>query len=155
MLFAGHLIAQDDSRKELNELINEWHKAASEANYETYFGILAEDGVFIGTDASENWQNEDFKVFSKPYFDRGKAWSFTTIERNIYVDKSGNFAWFDELLDTQMEICRGSGVLTKENGKWRIKHYVLSITIPNEDVDQVSEMKREKDSLFILNKKLR
>lgn len=155
MLFAGQLIAQEDSRKELNELINEWHKAASEANYETYFGILAEDGVFIGTDASENWQNEDFRAFSKPYFDRGKAWSFTTIERNIYVDKSGNFAWFDELLDTQMEICRGSGVLTKENGKWRIKHYVLSITIPNEDVDQVSEMKREKDSLFILNKKLR
>ncbi|UCD61590.1 MAG: nuclear transport factor 2 family protein [Flavobacteriaceae bacterium] len=155
MLFAGQLIAQEDSRKELNELINEWHKAASEANYETYFGILAEDGVFIGTDASENWQNEDFRAFSKPYFDRGKAWSFKTIERNIYVDKSGNLAWFDELLDTRMEICRGSGVLSKENGKWRIKHYVLSITIPNEDVDRVSEMKKEKDSLFIQNKKLR
>lgn len=155
MLFAGQLIAQEDSRKELNELINEWHKAASEANYETYFGILAEDGVFIGTDASENWQNEDFRAFSKPYFDRGKAWSFKTIERNIYVDKSGNLAWFDELLDTRMEICRGSGVLSKENGKWRIKHYVLSITIPNEDVDRVSELKKEKDSLFIQNKKLR
>lgn len=155
MLFAGHLIAQEDNRKELNELINEWHKAASEADYETYFGILAEDGVFIGTDASENWQNEDFRAFSKPYFDRGKAWSFTTIERNIYVDKSGNFGWFDELLDTRMEICRGSGVLSKENGKWRIKHYVLSITIPNEDVDQVSELKKEKDSLFMLNKKHR
>lgn len=149
------MIAQEDGPKELNELIDEWHKAASEADYATYFGILAEDGVFIGTDASENWQNEDFRAFSKPYFDRGKAWSFTTIERNIYVDESGNFAWFDELLDTRMEICRGSGVLTKENGKWRIKHYVLSITIPNEDVDQVIEMKKEKDSLFILNKKLR
>lgn len=155
MLFAGRLIAQEDNQKELNELINEWHKAASEADYETYFGILAEDGVFIGTDASENWQNEDFRAFSKPYFDRGKAWSFTTIERNIYVDISGNFAWFDELLDTRMEICRGSGVLSKENGKWRIKHYVLSITIPNEDVDQVITLKKEKDSLFMSNKKLR
>ncbi len=155
ILFTGHLIAQEDNQEELNELINEWHKAASEADYGTYFGILADDGVFIGTDASENWQNEDFRAFSKPYFDRGKAWSFTTIERNIYVDKSGNFAWFDELLDTRMEICRGSGVLSKENGKWRIKHYVLSITIPNEDVDQVSTLKKEKDSLFMLNKKLR
>lgn len=155
LLFAGNLIAQEDNQKALNELINEWHKAASEADYETYFGILADDGVFIGTDASENWQNEDFRAFSKPYFDRGKAWSFTTIERNIYVDKSGNFAWFDELLDTRMEICRGSGVLSKENGKWKIKHYVLSITIPNEDVDQVSALKKEKDSLFMLNKKLR
>ncbi len=155
ILFNGHLIAQEDNRKELNDLINEWHKAASEADYETYFGILADDGVFIGTDASENWQNEDFRAFSKPYFDRGKAWSFTTIERNIYVDKSGNFGWFDELLDTRMEICRGSGVLSKENGKWRIKHYVLSITIPNEDVDRVSELKKENDSLFMLSKKLR
>jgi ketosteroid isomerase-like protein len=155
ILFTGHLTAQEDNRKELNELINEWHKAASEADYETYFEILADDGVFIGTDASENWQNEDFRAFSKPYFDRGKAWSFTAIERNIYVDKSGNFGWFDELLDTRMEICRGSGVLSKENGKWRIKHYVLSITIPNEDVDRVSELKKEKDSLFMLNKKLR
>ena len=155
ILFTGHLIAQEDNRKELNELINEWHTAASEADYETYFGILADDAVFIGTDASENWQNEDFRAFSKPYFDRGKAWSFTTIERNIYVDKSGNFGWFDELLDTRMEICRGSGVLSKENGKWRIKHYVLSITIPNEDVDRVSELKKENDSLFMLSKKLR
>ncbi|MGB5229589.1 MAG: nuclear transport factor 2 family protein [Eudoraea sp.] len=155
MLCAGQLIAQGDDRKVVNELINKWHKAASEADFETYFGILADDGVFIGTDASENWQNDDFRAFSKPYFDRGKAWSFTNIERNIYIDESENFAWFDELLDTRMEICRGSGVLQKEDGKWRIKHYVLSITIPNEDVDHISELKKEKDSLFILNKKSR
>lgn len=155
MLCAGQLIAQQDDRKGVDELINKWHKAASEADFETYFKILADDGVFIGTDASENWQNDDFRAFSKPYFDRGKAWSFTTIERNIYISESGNFAWFDELLDTRMEICRGSGVLQKEDGKWRIKHYVLSITIPNEDVDHVSELKKEKDSLFMLNRKLR
>jgi ketosteroid isomerase-like protein len=155
MLCAGQLIAQEGDKKEINDLINTWHKAAAEADFETYFGILADDGVFIGTDASENWQNDDFRAFSKPYFDRGKAWSFTTIERNIYINNSGNFAWFDELLDTRMEICRGSGVLSKEDGKWRIKHYVLSITIPNEDVDVVSAIKKEKDSLFMLNKKLR
>ncbi len=155
MLCAGQMIAQEDNRKEINDLINKWHKAASEADFETYFAILADDGVFIGTDASENWQIDDFRAFSKPYFDRGKAWSFTTIERNIYINKARNFAWFDELLDTRMEICRGSGVLSKEDGKWRIKHYVLSITIPNEDVDHVSELKKEKDSLFLLNKKLR
>lgn len=146
-------MAQENSKQELDKLINNWHKAASEADFETYFGILADDGVFIGTDASENWQNDDFRAFSKPYFDKGKAWSFTTIERNIYVDESDNFAWFDELLDTRMEICRGSGVLQKEDGQWKIKHYVLSITIPNEQVDHVSELKKEKDSLFIVNKK--
>jgi hypothetical protein len=29
-------------------------------------------------------------------------------------------AWFDELLDTQMKICRGSGILVKENKQWKI-----------------------------------
>ena len=151
-------LSEDDKTKLISstdEFLSNWHIAAAEANYQNYFGKMDSISVFIGTDASENWQNEDFRAFSKPYFDRGKAWSFTTIERNIYVDKSGNFAWFDELLDTRMEICRGSGVLSKENGKWKIKHYVLSITIPNEDVDQVSALKKEKDSLFMLNKKLR
>lgn len=152
MLFACHLAAQENSKEHINSIIDKWHKAASEADYETYFGILADDGVFIGTDASENWQNEEFRTFSKPYFDKGKAWSFTAIERNIYIDESETMAWFDELLDTRMKICRGSGVLQKEDGKWRIKHYVLSIAIPNDDVDEVIELKKEKDSLFILAK---
>jgi hypothetical protein len=30
-----------------------------------------------------------------------------------------------------MKICRGSGVVVKIDGKWKIKHYVLSMTIPN------------------------
>jgi hypothetical protein len=30
-----------------------------------------------------------------------------------------------------MKICRGSG-LVKIDGKWKIKHYVLSMTVPNE-----------------------
>jgi hypothetical protein len=40
-------------------------------------------------------------------------------------------AWFDEL-STQMKICRGSGVLVKIGNDWKIKHYVLSMTVPNE-----------------------
>jgi hypothetical protein len=38
----------------------------------------------------------------------GKAWNFTVLERHIYFDQSKK-AWFDELLNTQMKICRGSG----------------------------------------------
>jgi hypothetical protein len=47
-----------------------------------------------------------------------KAWSFA-LERHIYFDKTGKTAWFDELLNTQMKICRGSGVLVKigQSGK--------------------------------------
>lgn len=134
--------------------LNAWHLAASNAAFDTYFSLMTSDGVFIGTDATENWQNKAFKSFSKPYFDTGKAWSFTPIERNIYVDKEQNTIWFDELLNTQMGICRGSGILKLEDGQWKIRHYVLSIAIPNEKTTQVTSLKKEWDSIFVqgLNK---
>jgi hypothetical protein len=88
-----------------------------------------------------NWDKKAFAAFSKPYFDRGKAWDFKSVERNIYFSKNGKTAWFDELLDTWMKGCRGSGVLEKEGKEWKIKHYVLSMTVPNEVTDQVLPLK--------------
>ena len=137
-----------DAKSNIELVLNNWHKAAAETEFDTYFDLMTKDGVFIGTDATENWQNQAFKDFSKPYFDAGKAWNFTPLERNIYVNEAGDFAWFDELLDTQMKICRGSGVLKKINGDWKIAHYVLSIAVPNEHVDALVLLKKEKDSLL-------
>jgi hypothetical protein len=93
---------------QVNDLLDSWHKAA-EAKFDTYFDKMTEDAVFIGTDATENWGKPAFQEFAKPYFDKGKAWNFTVLERHIYFDQSKKIAWFDELLNTQMKICRGSG----------------------------------------------
>ncbi|WP_452230759.1 MULTISPECIES: nuclear transport factor 2 family protein [unclassified Lacinutrix] len=144
-------ISSSEIKKEINTNLDAWHKAAAEANLDAYFNLMTKDGVFIGTDATENWQNEAFKAFSKPYFDKGKAWNFTAIERNIYISEDKNTAWFDELLDTQMKICRGSGVLKREDNTWKIAHYVLSITIPNDNVNEVVKIKKEWDSLYAKN----
>lgn len=135
--------------RQINKTIGKWHKAASEANFENYFGYMTKDAIFIGTDATENWTLPEFKKFSRPYFEAGKAWSFKTIDRNLYVHENLRAAWFDELLDTHMGICRGSGVLMKEDGKWKIHHYVLSITIPNENVDEITKIKKEFDDNLI------
>lgn len=132
-------------KQQINTVLDDWHSAASEANFDAYFSKMTDDSIFIGTDATENWDYEAFKAFSKPYFDKGKAWSFQALERNIFFNKAGDLAWFDELLDTQMELCRGSGVLVKTNNGWRIKHYVLSIAIPNENVEQVVKDKKAID----------
>ena len=131
--------------------LNDWHKAASEANFENYFSKMDSISVFIGTDTSENWTKNKFQDFSKPYFDDGKAWDFKTLERHIYTSKSGDFIWFDELLDTWMGICRGSGVIKLENDTLKIKHYVLSVTIPNEAIDDVIHLKKEKEVIFLKN----
>jgi len=141
----------DELKQQINSNLNTWHKAAAEANFTNYFELMTKDAVFIGTDATENWQIDDFKAFCKPYFDKGRAWNFTAIERNIYLSEDKIYAWFDELLDTQMKICRGSGIMRLENDKWKVAHYVLSITIPNENVSEVTQMKKEFDSLFTKN----
>lgn len=130
-----------DNKNEINLVINNWHKAASVANFNDYFSALTDDSIFIGTDATENWNKTEFEAFAKPYFEKGKAWNFTPIERHIYFSEDKKTAWFDELLDTQMKICRGSGVLVRINNTWKIKHYVLSMTIPNDNTNEVVKIK--------------
>ena len=139
-------------KKEINSIVNKWHIAASEAKYENYFNIMDSVSVFIGTDASENWNKTDFSKFSKPYFDKGKAWSFQPLERNVYLGKNLDFAWFDELLSTWMGTCRGSGVLERKENNWVLKHYVLSVTIPNDNINTVFNINKVKDSLFLTTK---
>ncbi|WP_026914705.1 nuclear transport factor 2 family protein [Christiangramia portivictoriae] len=136
-------------RERIDETLDSWHLAASNTEFDKYFGLMTSDAVFIGTDATENWTAEEFKKFARPYFDAGKAWNFTSLERYIYVHQNSKIAWFDELLDTQMGICRGSGVVAKENGTWKIHHYVLSIAVPNENVEELTSLKSEFDKNLI------
>jgi hypothetical protein len=145
LLLGSKLFSQntESDRKKINIILDSWHKAAANAEFDNYFSYMSSNGVFIGTDASENWQLDAFKTFSKPFFDKGKAWNFSSLKRNIYFDKSQNTAWFDELLETQMKICRGSGVLIREGKNWKIAHYVLSMTIPNDNTDEVVKIKEK------------
>lgn len=157
-LFLSSLIpaaAQSSAKENIDQLLNQWHDAAARADFDDYFSKMAEESVFIGTDPTENWHKPAFMKWSKPYFDKGKAWSFSTLERNIFLAEDCNLAWFDELLDTHMGICRGSGVVSKEDGEWKIKHYVLSIEIPNDNVSEVTALKKEFDQRLISELKAR
>lgn len=123
--------------------LDEWHASAGEANFDQYFDAMADDGIYVGTDEKEVWTKEEFKEFSRPFFEKGRAWDFTSIERNIYVSEDKQFMWFNETLDTWMGICRGSGVIKitgTEPNTYEIKHYVLSLTIPNEQMQDVIEL---------------
>ena len=126
---------------QINAMLDSWNEAAAQGDFNNYFNCLTEDAVFIGTDATEYWDKKSFMDWAKPYFDRRKAWDFKSLERNVYFDQGGNIAWFDELLNTQMKLCRGSGVLIKDGQDWKIQHYVLSMTIPNDYTDTVVKIK--------------
>ena len=124
----------------LNQKIDNWHNAASKANFDDYFNFISNDGIFIGTDLSERWTKTEFSNFSKPYFEKGKAWSFSAKERSIRLNKIKTIAWFDEVLDTWMGDCRSTGVLSINNEQWQLEHYQLSVTIDNELMPQFLEI---------------
>jgi ketosteroid isomerase-like protein len=149
-------LAQPSSKLNLAEeqiqiasMLDSLNLAAATADFETYFSFYAPDATFMGTDASEHWDKVSFMRWAKPFFDRKQAWNFKSIDRHIYVGKNGDIAWFDELLDTQMKLCRGSGVTVKILGKWKLQQYVLSTTIPNQHLSEVIAIKSAfEDSLI-------
>ena len=137
-------------KKNISKVLDDLNAFAAAADYKNYFDLYAEESTFIGTDATEVWNKKEFMVWSKPFFDKGKAWNFTSLKRNITFSKDGTYAWFDEILDTQMKICRGSGVLEKIGGKWKIRQYVLSTTVPNDVIDEVVKIKAPIEDGMIL-----
>ena len=114
-------------------ILTAFHEAASKADSALYFSLLADDAVYIGTDASERWTVEDFKAFAEPYFAKGRGWTYTATERNIDIAPGGTVAWFDEILwNESYGTCRGTGVLLLVEGDWRIAQYHLTFPIPND-----------------------
>ncbi|HYD90904.1 MAG TPA: nuclear transport factor 2 family protein, partial [Flavobacterium sp.] len=127
----------------IDSLMNSWHQAAARGDEEAFFGAMTEDGVYIGTDATERWTRDELKSWSARFFERDTAWSFIPVSRNIHIGDDGKTAWLDELLDTWMGTCRSTAILTHEEGRWAIKYYHLSIAVPNEKVDGYLELIKE------------
>lgn len=132
----------EKNRAAVEQVLNDWHRAAAEANFEAYFGLMGEESVFIGTAPGERWDKKQFMEFSKPHFDRGKAWNFKSVSRHISFSDDGKTAWFDEVLDTWMKDCSGSGVLKKVKGKWLIVLYDLHVLVENEKMDAFLELRK-------------
>lgn len=123
----------------VENVLNHWHEASATADADAFFGAMTEDGIYLGTDASERWLRDELREWSKFAFERDTAWAFTASKREIYFSNNQKTAWFEEMLDTQMGTCRGSGVLVKKDGVWKIKHYDLAIMVPN---DLVKDFKK-------------
>lgn len=131
-----------DAEEQISEVLDDWHDAAATAEEERYFSHFAPFGVFLGTDASERWSVDQFREYAHQYFERGRAWSFTVSRRAVIVVPGSAIAWFDENLESEnLGPLRGSGVMVRDDdGQWRIAHYVLSFTIPNDRVRELRDL---------------
>lgn len=133
----------NSSKKMIDSLIDKWHLDASETNFDNYFSFMSPDFVFLGTDPKERWTKKEFAAYCKPHFDSGRAWTFKRNWRNLYFNEAEDTAWFEESLDTQMDECRGSGVLIKVKGEWKITYYNLTVLIENEKMEKFLELRRK------------
>jgi hypothetical protein len=150
---ATHVTTVEASRSNehaVAAMIDDWHDAAAKADESRYFGHLASDSIFLGTDASERWTKAAFAAYAHPHFAKGKAWSFHSVRRAIVFDGDGSIAHFDEDLATEkLGPARGSGVVALRNSVWVIVQYNLALTVPNgrfpETHDAVSATLLESD----------
>lgn len=135
--------AQMSQESSVSAVLDSLHAMASEANFEKYFGLYTGDAIFLGTDATERWTITEFKEYARPHFDRGSGWTYTPIERHVYLNDDESVAWFDEELENAgLGLTRGSGVLVMQDGAWKIEQYNLTIPIPNELANDVVEQIR-------------
>ena len=138
LIGAAHAATDATLTRQVNAFMDEWHDDAANTRM-AYFDKIAKDGVYIGTDRSELWTRDEFKAWSKKYFDAKQAWTFKATRRNVYSTPDQSLIWFDELLDTEnMGPAMASGVIRKKGNGFEIVHYQLSVAVPNEVVDQVT-----------------
>jgi len=118
-------------------VLDAFHAAAARADGPALLACVTDDGVFLGTDATERWAGPAFRAFVGDRFVGGRGWTMAPTRRAVEV--WGDVAWFDEdLAHARMGPLRGSGVLVRAaDGRWRIAQYHLAVTVPNDRFEAV------------------
>ena len=136
----------DNQRAAIDALIDGLHQDAHEGNFQTYFDRYTPDAVFLGTDKSERWTIDQFKVYAEPAFEDGHGWTYSVKERNW--EGEGTTRWFDEvLLNEKLGHCRGTGVVELIDGEWKIAHYALTMLVPNDIAAEVGAQTQRADGV--------
>jgi len=135
----------DAEKLAIGELIDGFHDAAAHGDKDRYLGYMTDDGVFLGTDEWERWPKQpDFVDYVGGRFKDGAGWNYRSVERKIRISDAGDTAWFDEVVFSEQNgRFRGTGVVSKQDGEWRIAHYAMSFLILNENWPAVIELTRK------------
>ena len=142
LCLSGIAYSADDD--DIGKVLDNFHDAAAHADKDRYLGLMTDDAVFMGTDEWERWpRHPDFTDYVDARFKNG-GWSYKSVERQIRVADSGDIAWFDEVVFSESNgRFRGTGVLTRQNGTWKIAHYAMSFLVLNENWEEVVELTRK------------
>ena len=130
-----------DDKEAVVKALDSLHELASKADEAKYFALFAPDGVFLGTDATERWTVDEFRAYAHPHFSQGHGCTYVARPGKRHVTVKGDAAWFDEVVDNEKYgECRGTGVLARIDGAWKIEQYNLTVPVPNDLMLKVVEM---------------
>ncbi len=142
--FRAEADALDLGRTEAAAMLDDFHRAAANADGYRYFSHFAPDAVFLGTDAAERWTVDDLRAYAEPRFIEGQGWTYEPFERDVRIAVDGKVIWFDERLrHAKYGEVRGSGVLVRITDTWKIAQYNLSIPVPNALADDLVQRIRD------------
>ncbi len=129
----------------VSKVLDDFHEAASQGDKERYLDHLTDEAVYLGTDEWERWpKHADFSDYVDGRFHDGVGWSYKSVERTIRFNDRSDVAWFDEVLYSETNgRLRGTGVLSRQSGEWKIEHYAMSFLILNENWDEVIELTKK------------
>ncbi len=133
----------------INKVLDDFHDAAAHGDKQRYLDHFTEDGVFLGTDEWERWpKHPEFTEYVGSRFKDGSGWNYKSVERVVSISAAVDVAWFDEVLFSEQNgRFRGTGVLARQNGTWKIAHYAMSFLILNENWEEVIELTRKTNEL--------
>jgi hypothetical protein len=137
--------SEESAQVAIGQVIDDFHDAAAHGDKARYLGHLSEDAVFMGTDEWERWpKHPDFSDYVDSRFKDGSGWTYRSVERTIRLADSAEIAWFDEVLFSEQNgRFRGTGVLTLQDGSWKIAHYAMSFLVLNENWEAVIDLTRK------------
>jgi ketosteroid isomerase-like protein len=139
--------AAADATDDVAAVLDDFHAAATAADEQRYFGHFAPDGVFLGTDATERWTVAEFREYVHIRFSKGRGWTYVPTDRHVNLSRTGDVAWFDELLHNEKYgKLRGTGVLRRIDGRWKIAQYNLTFLVPNDATPGVVDLIRGEDA---------
>jgi ketosteroid isomerase-like protein len=126
----------DGDQAAVAAVLDAYHAAAAVGDWDTYFDLMSEDAVFLGTDAAERWPRQEFQAYAS-----GRSgWVYHPLQRHINLTPDGASAWFDELLRSEsFGTARGTGVLIRTPDGWKISQYHLTLPIPNDLIREITD----------------
>ncbi|ABV86619.1 nuclear transport factor 2 family protein [Shewanella pealeana] len=116
----------ESDKQQAAKVLDALNQYSSNADWDSYFALYDDKGIFIGTDVNEHWGKAEFEQYARPT----KGWRYDLTSRKM--TQHGDVILFDEILSSpSYGVSRGTGTLIKTVQGWKIAQYHLSFPIPN------------------------